>query len=78
MHRKRYTPCNGSGKAPVARLEQVGICPTCGVRTFLEKTDTATPVIQRHLGSRTDIMDFTRVRDMKREVNRRAKAGSVW
>lgn len=75
MKEARYRPCGGSGKRPVARIHQVGICPDCGVRTFLEQSGEAHSsfVIQQHLGSRTDVMDFSRVRDMRRESNRRIR-----
>ena len=71
----RYRPCGGSGKRPVAQVHQVGICPDCGVRTFLDGSgDVGSPfVIQQHLGSRTDVMEFSRVRNMQREANRRIR-----
>jgi hypothetical protein len=73
--KKKHTPCGGSGKPPVARYEQVGICSDCGVRTFLDGdgSEEAPYVIHSHLGSRTDVMDFTGVRDTQREVNRRVR-----
>lgn len=67
---KKYTPCGGSGKSPVERDKQVGICSDCGVRTFLngDGSEEAPYVIQSHISSRTDVMDFTKVREANRRV----------
>lgn len=66
---ERLFPCPGG--APLSTFQSVGICPVCGVRTFLTSTAGRT-VVQSHKSTRLELASFKHDfrRDTARDVRR--------